>query len=579
MKQIIIILNILFLSLNSFAQDVQFRVSAPNVVRIGQQFRLTYSVNTKPSDFIQPNFTSEISILAGPSTSTSSNISIVNGNMQQSYNLSYTYIAQFNKEGTFEILPAKIIVDKKKYASEKLKIKVIKSSDANQTNTNNNTNTEIPKSETDDLFVRILTNKTSVYKDEPILVTIKMYTKLQIAGIENVKFPNFNGFMMQDIETPQLKNLKREEVNGEIYGTGVLKKYLIFPQQIGKQKITPFSMECIYQKKRQGYRRSVFDDFFDNYQNLKTKVESKAKFINVKELPKNKPTNYEGAVGNFKLNTSLNKNKVKENDAITLKVKISGNGNLKYISPISINFPPDFETYDPKEYSNITNSENGSVGSKTFEYLIIPRHQGEYTIPAIKFSYFNPLTGKYKTSVSKNFKVIVEKGEVDSILSKGNIYSKEKLQLIGRDIRFIKNRISNLQAKNEFLISKKIFQASYIITLIFFVIFLLLRKKSIKQNKDIRLMRNKKANKYARKRLRKTRNYLKENEKEKFYEELISAIWGYLSDKLGISIANLSKENVNIKLLDKDVPNELINNLLQIIDTCEYARYAPINKS
>ncbi len=582
MKHIILILNILLFSINSFAQDVQVNVSVPNVVRIGQQFRITYSVNTKAKDFIQPEFKSDINILAGPSSSTSTNISIVNGNMQRNYNLSYTYIAQINKEGTYIIPSAKVVVKKKEYLSKQVNIKVIKASDQNQQNNNQSSTSsanEQGQTSTNDLFIRILTNKTNVYKDEPILVTIKMYTKLQISGIENVKFPDFNGFMVQELETPPLRNLNREEVNGEIYGTGILKKYLIYPQQIGKQKITPFSMDCIYQKKRQGYQRSVFDDFFDNYQNFRTQVESKPRFINVKKLPKNKPANYAGAVGNFKLSASVNKNKVKANDALTLKVKISGNGNLKYINPIIINFPPDLEVYDPKENSNITNSDKGSTGTKTFEYLIIPRHEGEYTIPEVKFSYFNPSTARYKTLKSNSFKLIVDKSDVDTTLALTTIYSKEDLQFIGKDIRFIKKGKSRLKGKNEFLFNKVMFQLAYIFLLVIFIIVIIIKKKFIMQNQNINLMRNKKANMYARKRLKKAENYVKENRKEEFYEELVKALWGYLGDKLSISIADLSKDNVNDKLLEKNVPNDLINSFMQIIDTCEYARYAPISNS
>ena len=577
MRRIIfILLSILLTNLNNFSQEAEFTASAPKVISVGEQFRLTFSLNKKTSGFRAPDLRN-FNILGGPSTSSSSNIQIINGKMIQSFSYTYTYILQATKKGKFTIDPAQVIVNRKQYKSNSLTIEVIEgtSPDASkQSVPSSRENQAVPDISNKDLFVRVLTNKRNVYQDEHIVATIKIYSKLNIAGFENVKFPPFNGFWTQEIETPNQISLQRENVNGVIYNSGIIKKTLLFPQRSGEIVIDPFELECVV-RQRMTRSRSIFDDFFGTFNNVKKYVKSEPVKIIVKPLPSAKPSSFNGAVGSYSMKASVDKQIAKTNDAITLKVNISGNGNIKLIDPLKIDFPPDFETYDPKISHNVKNSENGSVGNKTFEYLMIPRHSGNYRIPPIEFSYFDTKLKKYKTLTSGEFKISVEKGKE---IETGNVvsgFSKEDVKFIGSDIQFIKINDFKLKRKNEILFGSLRFYLSYLIVFFIFLIIFIIRRKQIKQNENIQLVKNRKANKFAKKRLKLALQYLKENNRDQFYEEVLKAMWGYLSDKLNIPVSDLSKDTAFKSLENFEIEKALTEKFLGLIDICEYARFAP----
>jgi len=577
MRRIIfILLSILLTNLNNFSQEAEFTASAPKVISVGEQFRLTFSLNKKASGFRAPDLRN-FNILGGPSTSSSSNIQIINGKMIQSFSYTYTYILQATKKGKFTIDPAQVIVNRKQYKSNSLTIEVIEgtSPDASkQSVPSSRENQAVPDISNKDLFVRVLTNKRNVYQDEHIVATIKIYSKLNIAGFENVKFPPFNGFWTQEIETPNQISLQRENVNGVIYNSGIIKKTLLFPQRSGEIVIDPFELECVV-RQRMTNSRSIFDDFFGTFNNVKKYVKSEPVKIIVKPLPSAKPSSFNGAVGSYSMKASVDKQIAKTNDAITLKVNISGNGNIKLIDPLKIDFPPDFETYDPKISHNVKNSENGSVGNKTFEYLMIPRHSGNYRIPPIEFSYFDTKLKKYKTLTSGEFKISVEKGKE---IETGNVvsgFSKEDVKFIGSDIQFIKINDFKLKRKNEILFGSLRFYLSYLIVFFIFLIIFIIRRKQIKQNENIQLVKNRKANKFAKKRLKLALQYLKENNRDQFYEEVLKAMWGYLSDKLNIPVSDLSKDTAFKSLENFEIEKALTEKFLGLIDICEYARFAP----
>jgi len=295
-------------------------------------------------------------------------------------------------------------------------------------------------------------------------------------------------------------------------------------------------------------------------------------------LPKNKPYNFSGAVGDFNLTADIDKPEVNSNEAVTLKVKISGNGNLKYINPFDIDFPADFDVYDPKVIENIKHSENGAYGHKTFEYLMIPRRAGQYTIPKFSFAYFDSESKKYKQNTAGPFTIQVGKSTTDTSLDVATTYNKEDVQYLGKDIRFIHTKDTRLYKKDTFIFGSRWFYVSYLGILVVFFMVLFLRKKRIKENADIKRVRNKKANKYARKRLKHAARLMKQNQREVFYEELVKALWGYISDKMGIPVAHLSKDSVREELLIKHIDSQSIDSLLGIIDRCEYARYAPVTE-
>jgi len=575
-------LGLLILARCAFAQDVTFTASAPEVVELGQQFRLIYTVNAQAKSFNAPTLEG-FSVLAGPSTSQSSNVSIINGKVTQNFELRYTYIVQAMKEGEYNIPPAEVTVDNKKYASNTLKIEVIKGNtgqNQGQQQAVTNQQQELPKEQISqgDLYIKIYVNKTKVHREESIIATVKLFSRLNVTRLENAKLPTLDGFIAQDIEIPPLTSLTRERIGDQVYLTGILKKYILFPQKSGDIEIDPFEMDVYYQKASNRRQRSIFDDFFGSVESEGRKVISNKVTIHVEDLPANKPYDFSGAVGDLKMTADIDNEKVKTNEPINLRVKVSGNGNIKYINPLKIEFPSDFDVYDPKISDNIKYSESGALGNKTFEYLMIPRHAGEFTIPAFNFTYFDTETNKYKTNKAGPFVIKVEKSDGDTSVAVSTAFTKEDIKYIGKDIRFIKNNNIKLKQKGKFIIGSKGFVFSYIISFILFILLFLFRRKIMKENANIVLVKNKKANKYAKKRLKNAYGFMNQNQKEAFYEELVKALWGYLSDKLGIPVANLSKDNARNHMHEKGVDEDTMNQILGIIDRCEYARYAPVTE-
>lgn len=569
----LLIISFIFLQTGLWAANTKFTASAPNVVREGEHFRLTYSLEGKGNDFQPPTFDG-FNVLSGPSTSTNSSVSIINGKMQQSYSYTFTYVLQAQKKGKYEIKPAKIKVDGKNIQSNAIVIEVVKGNPPS--NNQSGKKTQISNIDNKNLFVRVHVNKKNVYQGEELTAVIKIYSKVNLAGFEDINLPDFAGFWTQEIETPNQISLHRENVNGDIYNVGVLKKNLLYPQRSGEIVIEPVEIECIVRQQVKSQRRSFFDDFFGSYKNVVVKTKSPKVKINVKPLPANKPESYEGAVGNLNFSADIDKTQTKTNDAVTLTVKLSGTGNIKLSDPPKIDFPPDFEVYDPKIKTNVKNTESGSRGSKTFEYLIIPRHSGKFRIPPIEFTYFNTSTKKFVTKSSKEFVIEVEKGNEEANKSVVSGYTKEDVKFIGKDIRFIKKGDIEYSKKGQYIVGTGKFYMAYIIPLLLLISILIIRRKRIAESRDVALMKNKKANKLSRKRLKKAAGYLKTGEKEPFYDEILKAMWGYLSDKLSIPVSELSRESAEEYMTGKGVDDDLVTRFLKVIDTCEFARYAPV---
>ncbi len=575
-KVLIVFMYVLF-SQVLMADDVKFTAEAPKVVEAGGRFRLIYTVNQQVDNFIPPaldNFT----VLAGPSTSSSSNVSIVNGEVTKTFTLRYTYILQADREGEMQIPSARVKVDGKEYESNALTIEVIKGApgQSGQQGTSGTTgNTSSSGTPSDKLFVKVLIDDARVYEQEPVVATIKLFSQVSITGLNNYEFPDFNGFYSQEIETPPLTSLTREEYNGEVYGTGVIQKFLLYPQKSGELTISPFKIECLYQKPSRNQPRSIFDDFFGNYETYRQNLVSDEVKIQVDPLPAGAPAEFTGAVGQFKASASIDKAQLKTNEAITYKIVVSGRGNLKMINAPELDLPSNFEVYDPKITENIKNQEGGSLGRKTFEYYLIPRHPGTYTIPSLNFVFFNPSTRRYHTVRTNNYDIKVIKGEDDSTMAMSSVYNKENLRFIGRDIRFIKTGPARLKEKGAFFFGSWLFVAIYTGGLIIFFLTLFVRHQNKKQRANVQLMKNKKANRIARQRLKQSRRLMKENENVAFYDELTRSMWLYLSEKLGIPIAELTKDRAREEMLENEVNEKTIEEFLQILDDCEFARYAP----
>ena len=574
-KYISLILILSFTIYSAFAQ-VRFKASANKVVEVGENFRLIFSVNAQGSGFTPPSI-KKFAVLAGPSTSRNSSFQYINGKTTQTMNVSYTYILQARKPGKYSIGKAEITIEGKKYNSNAITIEVIKGGSSNTPNNNNvDGSTPTQTTNSDDLFVRINLNKSTVYQGEQLIASIKVYDRIGLKNLTDYKFPKYTGFWTQDIETNGNITLQRENVNGKLYKTGVLKQTILFPQKSGTLTITPFELECVVQQIA-GKRRNFFGEYVNTYVDVTKKIKSAGRKVKVLPLPANKPASFKSAVGNnFSITAKIDRKELKSNESITLKVKILGSGNIKLVDVPTIKFPSSFEVFDPKITDNISNTLAGSQGSKTFEYLLIPREQGEYTIPAISFSYFDVNSKSYKTLITRAIKINVAKGEGNYENVNNLSVSKEDVESLGTDIRHIKlNKFTLIKTSYSFFGSVG-FYSIYLLSFLVFVLLIFILRKKLELNSNLALQRNKQANKISKKRLKLAASYMKENDKAKFYDEIIKALWGYLSDKLNIPGSELSRENVKETLTQHNVNDTIIIDFISVIDSCEFAKYAPV---
>ena len=568
----LLLIAILFALPGWTADKVTFTMEAPQVVEVGEQFRLAFSVNAKGQKLKLPDL-SDFDVLMGPSTSQSTSFQLINGVSSQAVSFSYLYILRAKKEGRFNIGSGTITVDGSEYKSNTQSVEVVKGSAKPSTggvDTPTSTPGTVPKN---DLFVKLNLDKRSLYKGEHLTATIKIYSKVNLNGFEDISIPNFEGFWSQDIALPQQISLQRETYNGEIYNVGTLKKTLLFPQQTGNISIGSVKIDCIVQQ-RVKKSQSMFDDFFDSFANVKATIISDPVSVNVLPLP-TPPSGFSGAVGNFSIRSSITSRNVRENDAITIKLDVVGNGNIKLINPPKINFPADFEVYDPKTNSNFSASDQGLNGDISFEYLFLPRFAGNYTIPAINFVYFDTGSKKYVSKTTEEYQIKVEKGDGIRSNQTMNAVAKEDLKQIGSDIRFIKTGAVQLRPKGYTFFGSFGFYLLYLGGILTLLAIYLLNQKRIKENANVARMKNKKASKVALKRLKEANGHLRDNSGEKFYESIERAFWGYLSDKLTIPVSELSREKASDELTKHAVSATIIERFIQILDTCEYARYAP----
>jgi len=563
---------VLLLGSPGYADQVNFTMEAPKIVELGEQFRLAFTLNAQGQNIKLPDL-NDFDVLMGPSTSTSSSFSIINGVSSQSVTFSYLYVLRAKKVGRFTINPGTITVNGSQYISNTATIEVVKGSakpSGGGVEEPTSTIGSVPKT---DLFVKVALDRRSVYKGDHLIATIKIYSKVNLNGFEDISLPNFEGFWSQDIELPQQINLQRETLNGEIYNVGTLKKTILFPQQTGNITIGQVKIDCIVQQ-RVRRSKSFFDDFFDSFANIKATVTSDPITVTVNPLPAG-PANFSGAVGRFDLRSSLTSTDVKENDAITLKLDVSGSGNIKLINPPTVKLPADFEVYDPKTQSNFKATNEGVNGNISFEYLFLPRYAGDYTIPPVDFVYFDPSTGRYTTKSSQEFKIHVAKGDGTHSANVMNSVSKEDVKFLGKDIRFLKQGVIELRPKGYIFFGSLNFYLLYIGGISALLLLYLLYQKRIRENANVARMKNKKASKVALKRLKEANVHMKSGAKEKFYESVTRAFWGYLSDKMTIPFAELTKERASAGLEVHKASAEVITRFINILDTCEYARFAP----
>lgn len=557
------------------AEPVRFTASAPSTVIVDKPFQLVYTVNATGKDLKVPEFTN-FEVLAGPFESRSSSYQVINGKASSSLSISYTFTLQGLKTGTYSVPPASIIVDGQKHSSNGLSIKVLPDDGSDAAGSSAaQSGASTAKITNDKIFIRTNISKSSVYEQEPVVVTYKLYTLADVAGMNNMKMPDFNGFLKQELDQSQNKQLSYENFNGKNYGTIVLYQVLLYPQRTGDITIDKASFEAVIRVQNKTQVRSIFDDFFDSYTNVNKALVAPAVKVKVYPLPGAKPAGFSGTVGQLSMSSTISATQVKANEAVTLKVVISGSGNMKLIKNPDIELPEGFEIYDPKVNNNFKTTTSGVSGTKTIEYLFIPRNAGDFEIPAAEFVYFDLQEKTYKTLRTPVYNLKVSKGEGGESVVSGNYVNKEDVKQLGKDIRFIETKPFKLTKKTEPVFGTVEGWILYLIPLLVALFLFFVLKRKALENSNIEFVRNKKANKQAQKRLKMAQKLLNEGKKDKFYEEVLKAVWSYLSDKLAIPAASLTKERVEAELTEKGVNADAIKQFTDILNTCEFARYAP----
>ena len=574
-KLIVILIALMAYGSQVLADKVTFTASAPDAVVVGEQFKLSFTVTTQNVKEFQIPAIKGFDVLMGPSSSKQSSTQIINGNVTSSSIVVFTYILMATNVGEYTIPGASIVAEGNQMVSNSVKIKVLPQDQVGSGGQNGGRSSTTSISN-QDLFIKAIVSKTTVFEQEAFVLTYKIYTRETNLHLENAKLPDFKGFHSQEIEMTGDSRWTQEHENGRNYFTTVYRQFVLFPQQSGKLFIDPAQFQMIIRKPVQS--DDPFDAFFNggsNVVDIRKTIATPKIAVNVNPLPEGKPAGFSGGVGEFTISSSINSKEVKTNDAITVKLVISGTGNLKLISEPKIKFPDDFEVYDPKVDNQVRLTREGLTGSKIIEYLAIPRHAGGYKIPGVTFSYFDIRSKSYKTLKTEEYVVNVEKGAGNADQVIANFTNKEDLKVLGEDIRYIKQNEVTFHPKGSFMYGSMTYWLFYIIPAFAFIIFIIVYRKQASENANVAKMRTKKANKVATKRMKLAGKLLSENKKDAFYDEVLKTLWGYISDKLNIPVSRLSKDNIEEKLRNHGVNEELIKEFLNALNECEFARFAP----
>lgn len=577
MKRSSIFLICLFIACACFSQVI--RVSAPSRVEAGENFRISFKVTTQDVDDFRSGLhsTDVVEVIAGPYTSSESSFQMVNGHTSSSSSITYTYTLYAAKSGVYNIPAAHARVGGKQISSSPAKVTVVGSAQGRGNNS--------PKMHEDDnyqphmraagsaisgrdLFIKVSANKKKVYEQEPILLTYKVYTLVDLTQLEG-KMPELTGFHTQEIPLPQQKSFHIERVNGKPYRTVTWSQYVMYPQMTGKMEIPSITFKGIVVQQN----RSVdpFEAFFNGgsgYVEVKRNIVAPSIKIDVLPLPQ-KPANFSGGVGKFNISAQLNKNELKAGDPLSLRIVVGGIGNLKLIKQPVVNFPKDWDKYDPKVTDKTKLTSNGLEGNMIYDILAVPRNQGHYTIPPIELTYYDTSLNQYKTIKTQSFEIEVAKG--DGSRSSVVDYSKDQ----PKDIKDIKKGDAELHSVDNFFFGSVGYLMSLLIPFVAFVALLVIFRKRAIDNADLVKMKGKKANKIATKRLRQANKLMLAGKSNEFYDEVLRALWGYVGDKLNMPAEKLSRENISEKLQSHNVDDNTISKFLSAIDDCEMMRFAP----
>lgn len=551
---------------------------APAQVAVGEQFRLSYTVNTDDAKgFRAGNIPDAFDVLMGPSTSTQSSFQMVNGHTSSSSSITYTYILSATKNGSFTIPAAHVTAGGKNITSNELHIKVSGQAQqgGNRQQNQQSSTGEVRAAGTaisgSDLFIKVTASKHKVREQEPILLTYKVYTLVGLTQL-NGKMADLKSFYTREVPLPQEKQFHIEQLNGKPYRTVTWQQYVMFPQATGKLEVPSITYEGIVVQQN----RSVdpFEAFFNGgsgYVEVKKQIKAPGITIEVEPLPQ-RPANFSGGVGSFTISATLDKTEVKANDPVKLQVVVSGVGNMKLLKQPEVKFPKDFDHYDAKVTDKTKLTTNGLEGNIVYDFLAVPRHQGDFEIPAIEYVYFDTKTNQYKTIRTEPFQLHVEKGSGGSSAA---YTGQEDVKQLNRDIHYIKTGSTRQHAVDEFFFGSTEYWVMLAVLFFGFIsLFVIFRQRAI-ERADVVKQRAGKANKVATKRLKKAAKLMAQDEQGEFYDEVLRALWGYVGDKLSMPVEQLSRENISQQLHAHHVSDETIQQFLGALDECEYARYAP----
>ena len=556
--------------------------SAPTHVSVGEQFRLTYTINTQNvSDFRAGDIPDELEVLIGPNRSMQSSYQMINGHTSSSSSITYTYIVCATKNGTFTIPSAHAVVGGKSIASNQLTIKVSGAAQGNSGGGSSRQRRQDDGVEVrdagsqisgSDLFIKVSANKKHVHEQEPILLTYKVYTLVGLTSLRG-DMPDLKSFYTQEVTLPSQKSFSIETFNGRPYKTTTWSQYVMFPQMTGKLQIPSITFEGIVVQQNRNI--DPFEAFFNGgsgYVEVKKKIVAPCIDIQVDPLPE-RPAGFSGGVGHFSVSAQLNKTETKANDPVSLRITVSGAGNLKLIKQPQVNLPKDFDKYEPKTTDKTKLTTNGTEGSITYDLLIVPRHQGHYEIPPVELTYFDTSANAYKTVKSEPLMLNVAKGSGPGSVS--DFSGQQDLQELSRDIRHIKTGDVNQQGVGEFFFGSVVYWISLaLMAIVFISLFVIFRQRAI-ENANVTKRRAGKASKMAAKRLKKASRLMSDNKPGEFYDEVLRALWGYVGDKLNIPVEQLSHDNISQRLSDRLVGEETIAQFMGALDECEFERYAP----
>ena len=567
------------------------QVQVPNMVAADEQFNVTFVVEGEhaPSDFSwEPG--DEFKLVWGPQKGTSTSITIVNGKKTRSSQTTYTYILMPKSTGTFTLPAATATVKGDKISSGRFRLEVVtnapSSSGGASSGRSGGSQQSQPQAATgevssSDLFLRLTLNRNSVVVGEPVTATLKLYQRVNISGFEDAKFPTFNGFWSQEVFAPTNIEFHRENIDDKIYNAAVLRRWVLIPQQSGDVAIDPAELVCQVTVRAQSGPRSIFDSFFDDdVRTLRKRILSSRQVVHVSPLPAGAPASFGGGVGSFSVSARLSKDTLSAHDAASLLVTVSGKGNVSLLEAPKVSFPPDFDVYDVKVTENTDKSTGRTSGSKTFEYPFIPRSAGSFTIDPVPYSYYDVDAHKYVTLSTQPLPIKVGRGnasEAGSAPEGGSLPGviRKDVRDLGSDIRYISTRLPAFSAKGSFFCFSPLFWGLLAVLLLIAAgLYLALRVRAARRS-DVARSRNRGAVKMARRRLSQAGEFLQKNLYTAFYEELHRALLGYLSDKLGLDMADMSRERVSEALRAAGATESHAASLTELLDACEYARYAP----